>query len=130
MWIQQVCVGCFKFSVLCWGCPDLSWGQTLYPFSHRAPYSMWLSGQPVMSWCVSCLLQAGLALLRFVWICLLHAALKVLAMRLCLSPRCTLQTWLIFLNFLFLWGIVWESFSRATSCLAREVCVAHFPALK
>lgn len=83
-----------------------------------------------MSWCVSCLLQAGLVLLRFVLICLLCAALKVLAMRLCFEPLLHTSNLACFSKLSLLWGIVCESFSRATSCLARQACVAHFPALK
>lgn len=41
MWIQQDYLGCFKVSAQIY--PG---AKTLYPFSHGAPYSMWLSGQP------------------------------------------------------------------------------------
>lgn len=68
-----------------------------------------------MSWCVSCLLQAGLALLRFVWVCLLCTALKVLAMRLCFEPLLHTSNLAYFSKLSLLWGIVWESFSRATT---------------
>lgn len=69
-------------------------------------------------------------LLRFVWVCLLCAALNVLALRLSFEPLLHTSNLAYFSKLSLLWGIVWESFNRATSCLAREACVAHFPALK
>lgn len=89
------------------GLPDLSWWQTLFPFSHGAPSSA--CGSPGSLRCLSMFPVSSrgklLGYSRFVWIFCLHAALKVAYhegynLALFRSPCCRLQTLLIFLTFL------------------------------